>query len=90
MYALDQVKNNSQVMITYRTKLDHKEIPLVKWNAKISHYDVLHKSGYCKIDEKTIIQNFIVYSIPRNGNRNGINYDDIVKLFISEFNIKHK
>jgi hypothetical protein len=89
-YAMTQAKNNSEPVIALKAKLDKKEIPLVKWNASETYYDVLHKSGYRQIEKKTIVQNFIVYSIPRNRNDNNVGYDDIVKLFKSELNTKHK
>jgi hypothetical protein len=87
MYAMIQAKINSDMVITLQSKLDKKEVPLVKWNASDTYYDVLQQSRYHRIDKKTIVQNFVVYSIPRNGNDNNVNYNDIVKLFQSE--LKH-
>jgi hypothetical protein len=90
MYAMAQSKISSDSVTALKSKLDKKEIPLVKWDASNTYYDVLHQLGYCPIEKKTIIQNFIVYSIPRNKNSNNINYDDIVKLFKSKLDTQHE
>jgi hypothetical protein len=82
MYSLTQAKNNSQEVITCKTKLDQKEIPIVKWDAQYIYHDTVIQQGSRQIEKETIIQNFIVYSLPRNDNI--INYNEIVKLFFME------
>jgi hypothetical protein len=86
MYAMTQAKINSDAVITLQSKLDKKKVPLVEWNASVTHDDV-RWSGYQRGYPKTIVQNFIVYSISRDKNNNNINYNDVVKLFQSE--LKH-
>jgi hypothetical protein len=93
MYAFSQTKNNSDLVIKLKSNLNQKEVPLVKWDAKVTYYDFLHcdiflRSGNFTIDNKTVIQNFTVYSLPRYGDNKSVNFDEIVKLFKSELKLK--
>lgn len=44
--------------------LDKKTVPITRWDARVSHYDVLHRSFGWPIEEATVTQELVLYTWP--------------------------
>jgi len=50
--------------------LNRKTIPLFRWDAEATYYDLLPRLGYQKIDSQNAVEQFDVYEFPRDGSFN--------------------
>ena len=62
MYALWQKGAESGINIP----LDQKTIPLFRWDAELTYYDVLAQRGLKRINTQDAIELFAVYAFPKN------------------------
>jgi len=61
MYALKQKETGLEDV-----PLDQKIIPLFRWDAEITYYDVLWQRGLKNMDSQDAVESFIVYAFPKN------------------------
>ena len=62
MYALKQKESDEEIDVP----LDQKIIPLFRWDADVTHYDVLVQRGLKSIAPQDAVESFTVYAFRKN------------------------
>jgi hypothetical protein len=88
IYAFTINKPNSETIDYLKGKLVEKKIPLMKWDAQDTYYDVLYRQGYATIDKSTIFQNFNVYYVSKKDKDNTETYETTIDMIMSELKNK--
>lgn len=66
MYALQRAGTEVKTDVPLNL-LNQKTIPLFRWDAEATFYDILSQQGYQKIVQQDAVENIDIYSFPRDG-----------------------